>query len=174
MGELGAPVAEPIGFGPLPEWESFAPGVRSLGMDGIGIREMLLAARDEGLIEGLFRGLLHIAIGRKIARPNGTPVSSGITWRELAVYLKELHFDKDLAREVGLDPGTLAPRDRERFWYSTIAQARVDSPEASAEADELAADLKKLGFVIGPNPAGFSAPRKAEPRAKPKPKGKKK
>jgi hypothetical protein len=124
---------------------------RSYGMEGI--REVLEAARDQGLLTGRFRGLLHIAIGRRITRTNGTVVSSGVTWRELAPILKELRFDRDLVREFGTDPDALAPRDRERFWYTAIAQARVDSVEASNEADALAAELKRLGFHVGPNPA---------------------
>ena len=133
-----------------------------------GIRELLEAVRDHGLIKGRFRGLLHIAIGRKVTKPSGTLVGSGLTWRELAVILKELRFDRDLAREFGVDPDILAPRDRERFWYSAIVQAHVDTPEASAEADALAVDIKKLGFIVGPSPSAIVSPRKAEPKAKPK------
>jgi hypothetical protein len=142
---------------------------RSHGMDGI--HEVLEAARNQGLLVGRFRGLLHIAIGRRITRSNGTVLSSGVTWRELAPILKELRFDRDLVREFGADPDTLAPRDRERFWYSAISQARVDSVEASTEADALAAELKKLGFLVGPNPALIAKPGAAS--SKP-PKGKKK
>ena len=46
-----------------------------------GIREVLSVAREAGLAAGNFRGLLHIAIGRKIVRGNGTVVSTGVTWR---------------------------------------------------------------------------------------------
>lgn len=143
-----------------------------------GIRELLEAARDNGMLEGRFRGLLHIAIGRKVSKSNGTLLSGGVTWRELAAVLKELRFDRELVREFGADPDTLAPRDRERFWYSAIAQSHVDSHEASADADALAIDLKKLGFVVGSNPTGIVPPRKVEPKPKPKdekptPKGKK-
>jgi hypothetical protein len=135
-------------------------------MDG-GIRELLEAARDAGLATGRFRGLLHIAIGRRITRPNGTVVSAGLTWRELAPTLKELRFDRALVREFGADPDTLAPRDRERFWYSAIALARIDSPEASADADSLIGELKKLGFVVGPNPAAASPKKPVKTTSKP-------
>lgn len=134
-----------------------------------GIRELLEAAREKKLATGHFRALLHIAIGRKVTRSNGTVLSTGITWRELAVLLKELHFDRELVREYGVDPGTLAPRDRERLWYTAIALAHVDSLEASAEADALAIDLKKLGFVVGPNPTAIpSTHKKSESKPKPK------
>ncbi len=46
-----------------------------------GIRELLEAARGHGLVTGHFRGLLHIVIGRKITRANGTVLSTGLTWR---------------------------------------------------------------------------------------------
>jgi hypothetical protein len=128
-------------------------GSRSLGMEGI--REVLEAARDRGLAVGRFRGLLHIAIGRRISK-DGKPVSAGLTWRELAPILKDLRYDRELAREFGADPDTLAPRDRERFWYSAISMAHVDSPEATAEAESLIPELKKLGYVVGPNPAAIS------------------
>ena len=142
-------------------------GVRSHGMDGI--RELLDAARVKGLAAGRFRGLLHIVIGRRITKADGTVVSNGLTWRELAPILKELRFDRELVREYGADPDTLAPRDRERFWYSAIALAHVDSPEANSEAESLIPEMKRLGFSIGPNPALV-----ARPAAKPEKKLKRK
>ena len=131
-----------------------------------GIRELLEAARDHGLAAGNFRGLLHVVIGRKITRPDGTVLSAGLTWREAAGLLKQLRFDRELVREFGADPDALAPRDRERFWYSAIAQARVDSREAVAEADRLVAKLRELGFVVGPSPSIAVGP--AQPPAAPK------
>jgi hypothetical protein len=134
---------------------------RSDGMDGI--REILSAARDNGLAAGHFLGLLHVSIGRKITRPDGSVVSSGFTWRALAQELKNLRFDQELVRELGTDPDELAARDRERFWYSAIASAHVDSPEAVTAGDQLAPKLKHLGFVIGPPPATLTGitPQKA-------------
>ena len=136
-----------------------------------GIREFLSAVRDAGLAAGNFRGLLHIAIGRRITRADGSSVSAGVTWRALAAELKHLRFDTDLVREFGTDPDTLAARDRERFWYSAIALARVDTADAVAEADRLAAKLKPLGFLVGPAPAG-AAPAPPRAKADPKPKEK--
>jgi hypothetical protein len=132
-----------------------------------GIRELLSAARDNGLLSGHFRGLLHVAIGRKITRPDGTIVSLGVTWRALAQELKSLRFDQELVREIGADPETLAARDRERFWYSAIGAAHVDSAEAVAAGDVLAPKLKPLGFVVGPAPG--SPPKAKSPEIKPVP-----
>ena len=136
---------------PQPERGPGPSRVRSDGMDGI--REILDAARDNGLVPGHFRGLLHIAIGRKVTRLDGTIVSSGLTWREVAALLKAMRFDRDLVREFGADPEALAPRDREKFWYTAISQARVDSPEVVAEAEQLAIRLRALGFLVGPSPS---------------------
>ena len=122
-----------------------------------GLRDFLEAVQQQGLAVGHLRGLFHIAIGRRIARTDGTPVSTGATWRELAALLKTLRFDKELGSEVGADPEELSPRDRQRFWYSTIALARPDSPAATAEAEELAVAVRRLGYVVGPRPG--PAPR---------------
>jgi hypothetical protein len=104
-------------------------------------------------------------------------VSAGVTWRALAAELKHLRFDTELVREWGIDPEALAARDRERFWYSAIASAKVDSPAAVAEADRLLPKLKALGYIVGPAPTPSALPaakRKPEAKAKdPKP-GKKK
>lgn len=148
---------------------------RSLGMDGL--REFLDAVRGHGLVAGNLRGLFHVAIGRRISRPDGTVVSAGVTWRELANLLKGMRFDKDLVAEVGGDPEELSPRDRQRFWYSAIALSRPDSPEAHAQADRLAAVVKPLGFVFGPPPSsgGKRAPApEPGPHGAEKPKKKKK
>lgn len=127
-----------------------------------GIRELLSAVRDAGAVAGNFRGLLHVAIGRKVTRPDGSTVSVGVTWRELATELKALRFDQELVREYGADPDDLTARDRERFWYAAISAAKVDSAEAVAEADRLAPKLKSLGFVVGP-PPGAPAPAPPPP-----------
>jgi hypothetical protein len=138
-----------------------------------GIRDLLETARANGLVAGRFRGLLHIAIGRTVTKPDGTRLSAGLTWREIATLLKNLRFDPELGRELGADPDTLSPRDRERYWYAVIALARVDGPEARAEADKLVGPLKDHGYVIAPAPAGAtpSAHPKAKPAAPEKDKG---
>ncbi|MBP3956430.1 hypothetical protein J8F10_14195 [Gemmata sp. G18] len=133
-----------------------------------GIRELLEAARAAGLTTGRFRGLLHIAIGRTISKPDGTKLSTGVTWRALASLLKTLRYDPELGREAGADPDTLSPRDRERYWYAVIALARVDGPEARAEAEKLVAPLKDAGFVVTPSTTA-PPPAKIRPIVKEKP-----
>ncbi len=142
-----------------------------------GLRDFLEAVRQHGLIEGNLRGLFHILIGRRITKADGTVISTGLTWRQLANLLKTLRFEPELVAQVGADPDSLAPRDRQRFWYSAIALAKPDSPEARAEADRLAAAIKPLGYVIGPGPAAAGRPAappkppaepEAEPQAPPK------
>jgi hypothetical protein len=137
------------------------------------IRDLLEAVRDSEHAAAHFRGLLHIAIGRRVTAPDGAVVSAGVTWRELAVWLKQLRYDTDLVKQYGADPDALAPRDRNRFWYSAIAMARVDSAEAFADAEKLAEKLKGMGFLVGPPPAGAapppSKPKVAAPKDKDKP-----
>jgi len=134
-----------------------------------GIREFLEEVRQHDLARGHLRGLFHIAIGRRISKATGEVVSSGVTWRQLSAVLKTVRFDKDLVSELGADPETLSPRDRERFWYSAIALARVDSPAARAEADRLAARLKPLGYVISPPPSASEPPPPPPPPPPPHP-----
>jgi hypothetical protein len=116
------------------------------------LRELLDAVRTEDLAKGRLRGLLHILVGRRITRQDGTLVSAGMTWRDLAALLKRLHWDREAVRELGLDPASLAPRDRERFWYSVIAKSGIDSAEAVTAAEQLVKPLRDLGFVVGPAP----------------------
>jgi hypothetical protein len=118
---------------------------------------------------------LHIVIGRTVTKPDGTKLSAGLTWRDVAALLKALRFDPEFGREVGADPDTLSPRDRERYWFAVIGMARVDSPEAVAEAEKLIAPLKELGYVVAPPPGGGGAPppAKGKPHAKEKPKAEK-
>lgn len=132
-----------------------------------GIRDLLEAARANGLIAGRFRGLLHVAIGRTVTKPDGTKVSSGVTWRALAALLKAIRLDPEIGREAGADPETLSPRDRERYWYAVIALARVDSPEAVAEAEKLVTPLKDLGYLVAPPPSGVVSPPTIQPKTKP-------
>jgi hypothetical protein len=115
-----------------------------------GIRELLDTVRRYNLATQRLRGLFHVLIGRTIHRADGTLISQGITWRKLSVELKVARIDKDLVAELGVDPDTLSPRDRERFWYSAIGLARVDSQEARQQADVLAGLLLPLGFVVAP------------------------
>src|SRR5258708_8405439 len=117
-----------------------------------GARECLEQLRQHQLVKGYMRGLLHALIGRKLSRADGTVLSSGLTWRQLAELLKVIRWDRELVRELGLDPDQLPPRDRQRFWYVAITAAQVDSPDASAAADRLARKTSAIGYAIGAAP----------------------
>jgi hypothetical protein len=125
---------------------SIPDGARDVGMDRL--REFLDAVRGQGPATGQFRGLLHLLVGRKIALADGSPVSAGLSWREAAAALKKYRWDREAVRELGLDPAALAPRDREKFWYTAISRAGLGTPEAAAEANALAAALAQLGYVV--------------------------
>ena len=116
------------------------------------LRELLEAIRKGGTAQGNFRGLLHALVGRRITLPDGIVVSQGLTWRELSALLKRLRWDREAVRELGLDPAALPPRDRERFWFTAIAQAGLDTAAAAQAGDQLVEPLKKLGYVVGPAP----------------------
>ncbi len=116
------------------------------------LRDFLEAVRKQGAAGGNLRGLLHVLIGRRINQADGTLVSGGMTWRELAAVLKKHRWDREAVRELGLEPDDLPPRDREKFWYVAISQANVGSNEASAGGDELARAVKPLGYVVGGAP----------------------
>jgi hypothetical protein len=73
------------------DWESFQ-GERSIAMDPL--REFLKAVHERGVARGNFLGLLHVMIGRRVTLPDGTPVSAGLTWRELAALLKKVRWDR--------------------------------------------------------------------------------
>ncbi len=130
--------------------------VRVVGMDRL--REFLEVVRKNGTATGHFRGLLHLLIGRRISLADGAPVSTGMTWRELAALLKRLRWDRETVRELGLSPADLPPRDREKFWYTAIARAGVVSAEASAAADALVEPLRALGYIVGPAPGASAEP----------------
>jgi hypothetical protein len=99
-----------------------------------------------------FLGLLHILIGRKVSREDGTSISGGMTWRELAAALKKVRWKKEDASKLGVELEKLSPRDRERFWYLVIARAGVDSEAARKDADNLAKLLRRHGIVVGTTP----------------------
>jgi hypothetical protein len=116
------------------------------------LREFLETVKKHGSARGQFLGLLHILIGRRLALADGTPVSEGLTWRELSALLKRVRWDREAVRELGLDPSALPPRDRQRYWYAAIAQARVDSEAAAQAGDRLAEALASAGYRVSPAP----------------------
>ncbi len=98
-------------------------------------------------------GFLHVLIGRKITRRSDLAViSRGMSWREMANLLKKVRWEPDVVRELGIEPSTLPPRDRQRYWYSAIAAAHVDSAKAIEAGDRFAKSLNELGYDVGPPP----------------------
>lgn len=98
-----------------------------------------------------FLGLLHILIGRRVLDPQGNVISRGMTFRDTAAFLKKVRWDPDVVKQLGIDPDSLPLRDRQRYWFSAICQAKVDGAAAAASADHLAALLRGEGFDIGLN-----------------------
>jgi hypothetical protein len=112
------------------------------------VRELLQRVQRQEPPIGPFRGLLHVLIGRRIVTTALVAVSAGLTCRLLAEWLKELRWDRDAVRELGLDPATLSPRDRVRFWYQAMAQAQLNSPAAALDGARFAANLADLGYAV--------------------------
>jgi hypothetical protein len=144
------PPCGPLTAAPRVAIQVFGSWQWGVGMDSL--RELLEAVRAKDVVRGRFRGLLHILVGRRITAADGTLISAGMTWRDVAALLKRLRWDREAVRELGLDPAQLPPRDRERYWYTAIARAGIDSPEAVAEANQLVEPLKELGYIVGPAP----------------------
>ncbi len=136
-----------------------------------GPQHILELLRDRGLIVGHLRGVFHLLIGRKIFGADGALLSPGVSWRELSALLKLAKYDRDFAVELGADPETISPKDREKFWYAAILLAKVDSTEAREQADQLAVVLSQMGYSVGAPPGVTKPMREMEP---PKKKGKKK
>jgi len=113
-----------------------------------GAREFLEQIRTSQVVKGNLQALMHILIGRTISREDGTVLSRGMSWRQLADLFRLVRWDKESVRELGLDPDNLPPRDRQRYWYVAIQAAHVDQSVASTAADTLIPKLSKLGFVV--------------------------
>lgn len=146
------------------EHDAFQEPDRSHGMDEI--RTLLELIEDHQLARNRLSGVFHVLIGRRITKADGTVISTGLTWRQLAGVLKVAKFDKKLVAELGADPDELAPRDREKMWYLAIGLARVDSVAAVALGDQLVPLLKPLGYVVGPSPTAVSPPPPAPKKKK--------
>lgn len=116
------------------------------------VREFLETVKRQGHAKGNLLGILHVCIGRRIQKEDGTVVSSGLTWRNLAALLKKMRWDIEDVAQLGLDPAKLPPRDRQRFWYAAICQAGVDSAAAAKAGDLLAKALVPLGYRISEAP----------------------
>ena len=124
------------------------------------VHALLDQLKRRGIPQGDFLGLLHVLIGRHVVNQEGASVCHGLTWRELSAWLKKVRWPPEAAAELGLDATQLPPRDRQRYWYSAIVQAHVDSPEAIQAGERVAAMLAKLGYRVLP-----AASRPAVPNA---------
>lgn len=117
-----------------------------------GVLAFLTELQKHGLPGDNLLGLLHVLIGRRLTRTDGTLVSTGLTWRDVASALKRVRFNPQSVSHLGLNPDDLPPRDRQRFWYSAIAQVRVDSATAVEAGDRLAVLVQPFGYLVGPAP----------------------
>jgi hypothetical protein len=134
---------------------------QDVGMDRL--RELLVDLKRNQYAQENFLGLLNVLIGCTIEAPNGEVVSTGVTWRALAEQLKKVRWTKQAASELGIELGTFAPRDRQRFWYQVIAHAGVDSPRARSAGTQMLEKLRQMGYRIK------GAAETANPLAKPEP-----
>lgn len=117
-----------------------------------GIQEFLADCKKRGTASDNFLGLLNVLIGRRITKADGTVLSTGLTWRELALLLKKVRWEPTAVRQLGLDPHALPSRDRQRFWYTVIAQAGVDTEPAAQAGARLVQGLEQIGFRIAGGP----------------------
>jgi hypothetical protein len=117
-----------------------------------GLREFLADLKRHGFAQGNFLGLLNVLIGRRVQKADGELISNGLTWRTLADLLTKVRWDKEAVRDLGIEPRSLPPRDRTRYWFQCMAQARLDSQEAMQAGDRLAEKLSKAGYAVGPAP----------------------
>jgi hypothetical protein len=117
-----------------------------------GLRKLLMDLKQPGRANENFLGLLNVFIGRRIETEQGQILANGLNWREFAELLKLSRWAKSAARSLGIDPATLPPRDRARYWYQCIIRAQVDSESATKAGDRFAEELQKMGYRIGPSP----------------------
>jgi hypothetical protein len=112
------------------------------------LRNFLEDVKRQHFAQGNFLGLLYLLIGRKVFRADGTVISNGLTWRELSNWLKKLRWDTNQLKELGLNPDDIPSRDRQRYWYTVISRAGVDTEAARQAGDKLALELKKHGYKV--------------------------
>jgi hypothetical protein len=116
--------------------------------------------KTKGLTKGHFLGFLYVVVGGRITHPDGKLVSAGMTWRILSNWLKKTRWDPESVRDLNQDPDALPPRDRQRFWFTAIAQAGLDTEAASQAGDRFADVLRAQGYTVnlpphasGPTPS---------------------
>jgi hypothetical protein len=119
------------------------------------LSELLEKCKESGVAQGNFLGFLHVLVGRSITQvAGGKQISRGMSWRDLSSGLKKVRWEPEAVKELGLEPDDLPPRDRQRYWYSAIAQAHVDSTTATKAGDRFVEALRGLGYEAGPAPQG--------------------
>jgi hypothetical protein len=109
---------------------------------------LLDTLKKKGLAKGHFLGFVHVFIGRRITLADGTVVSAGMAWRDLATWLRKLRWDPELVRELGQDPKSLPPRDRQRFWFTAFSIAELDSAAARLAGERFAKVLREHGYEV--------------------------
>src|SRR5262249_55216736 len=114
-------------------------------MDALPALLKLLMKKD--LAKGHFLGFLNVLIGRRISR-DGEPVSQGLSWRAMGTWLRKTRWDPNDHKELGHAPKSLPPRDRQRYWFTAIAQAHIDSSTAREAGDRFAEILLKHGYEV--------------------------
>src|SRR5262249_48179503 len=117
----------------------------------MNLADFLTQVKKHKLAEENFLGFLNVFIGRRISA-SGSVVSAGLGWRALSGWLKKIRWDPESVRELGIDPAELNPRDRQRYWFTAISRANVDSAKATEAGDRFAAALAKAGYQVGPPP----------------------
>jgi hypothetical protein len=117
-----------------------------------GLPKFFDLLKKKGLVKGHFLGFLNVTVGRRISHSDGTLLSAGMAWREIADWLRKVRWDPDDAKELSIDTDGLPPRDRYRYWYHAIAQAGLDSQAACKAGDQFAKVLREQGYEVGPAP----------------------
>ncbi len=133
-------------------WTLNRHGDRPQANEMDGLPALFKTLKDADYVKGNFLGVLNVLIGRRLTDSRGEVVSHGLTWRELAEWLKKARWDRETVRELGLDPADLPPRHRDRFWYAAISQTQVGSDKANLAGDRLAKALQASGYHAGPAP----------------------
>ena len=113
---------------------------------------LLELIKKQNLAKDNLVGFFHVLIGRKITGTDGETLTGGLAWRELANWLRKVRWDTKTVRDLGIDPDELPPKDRQRFWYTAIARAGVDTPAGAKAGDAFAKKLETHGYKVGPPP----------------------
>lgn len=110
--------------------------------------DLFALVRDQRLHDEAFAGFLHVLVGRSIVSPKGRTLSSGMTFRDVALWLKKVRWDPESVRELGLDPAKLPLRDRQRYWFAALCQTQLDGAAALRAGDVVADRLRAAGYTV--------------------------